>query len=358
MKYRGIKGGRKMKFFTKVVPVFAILMFIFAGGAYAADNYNPEDLAVLRAIKSDNPGVLADLDLDNPTIEEVVIDAEDIGQFPPFVKAGDVVKVWIRPGDSLDESENFIGWIQVDGIWRIMYVAGEGAGLLSFNASKLTDLPYLGNLSLSEFARIELPALPLHALEIEGNTVDVDVSKLADLVAFRVTRTNVTKLTLPPSSKLEYFTCTMNTALTELTGLYGYDKELKPFPGNNNVFYGNHPDLHQHTITITPSQNGMITKNGGDTIYNGDSVTFTVQANSGYKLDTFQINGTPATLTGNTYTHKAANNVTAAATFAKGTDETLPPDSNNSGGGGCDAGIGGLAVLLVGALAVFLKKRV
>jgi hypothetical protein len=308
----------EMKFALKVVLIFAILMLAFAGGANAAniggDNYDDGDLAVLRAILS--------LDLDNPTIGDYVVTDPDSEPFP--VNYGDVLKLWGPDQNALDDDDPTVTWVQANGTWRVMYLAVDGANLYS-----LASLPYLSSLALSGSARIELPALNLYALEIYGNggdignTVDVNVSQLTDLVAFKLTRTRITNLTLPPSLKLDYFTCTVNPVLTGLIGYYNYGKELAPFPGNNNVFFDN-PLLLQRTITIMPTENGTITKNGGDTIYNGDSVTFTVAPNSGYKLDTFQINGTPVTLTGNTYTYNIINNVTVAATFVKENDDPTP----------------------------------
>ncbi|MDR2180013.1 MAG: hypothetical protein LBP21_06870 [Synergistaceae bacterium] len=309
----------KVMFLSAVLVMMALMSVLTEGKPAQAAEYSTEDLAVLRTLKSDNPGMLADLDLDNPTIEDYLITADD-GPFSPEVH-GATAKIWLPYGASLSDeySGDVLFWIQSGGEWRLMYLTVSGESLTSFDASRLSDLPFLSNITFNSDQNITSIALPkldnLYALEIFGNSVtNVDVSNLTNLTAFRLTRTGVTSLTLPPSPKLAYFTCTENSALTELSGFYVKVSELEPYPDSTNVLYDN-PVLNQYPITILATENGTITKNGGDEIYNGDSVTFTVKANSGYKLDSFQINSTPITLLGETYEHKASGNVIASAVF-------------------------------------------
>jgi hypothetical protein len=324
----------------KSVVIGAVLAaMLVAGSAWAEDIYNAGDLVALRSIKSDNPGLLAGMNLDAPTTDEFVVTADTTKFFPPSVEIGDVMKVWIRDGatfavDDDEYSEDLVGWIQDGGEWRVMYLRVTGENLTSFNASKLSSLPHLSNIVFNNnhnITSVELPKLDnLYFLEIYGNSVtNVDVSKLTNLTVFGLNQTGVTVLTLPPSLNLAYFKCTRNNALIELSGFYAKETELKPFEfiGNDSIFYNSNSALQQHSVTISPSENGTVTKNGGDKIYNGDSVTFTVKANPGYKLDTFRIDGNSVTVTGGTYTHKATGDVTAAATFIGDSGESDDPDA-------------------------------
>jgi hypothetical protein len=327
-----------MKWFTRVgiAALLAVCAVTWAGGAWAinidGDNYSDEDLAVIKAIKRENPGVLATMNLDNPAIVDGVVTAEEAVHIP-LSEVGDTLKFWIRDNaESEYEDEysgDFVGWIRADGTWRVFYFTVSGTTSTSFDPSRLPSLPYLSNLVFndedSSLTSVALPALPnLYLLEIYSHNVKtVDVSKLTALTGFGLIRTRVESLTLPPSSNLAYLRLSQNEALTDLSGFYAKQEELDSFVWtDNDMFYGNSA-LQQHTITITPSANGTITKNGGDKIYNGDSVTFTVKADAGYKVGTFTIDGSPVALTGSTYTHKATGNVTAAATFVEdsGTDE-------------------------------------
>jgi hypothetical protein len=351
-----------MKFVLKVASIFAILMCTFSEGAYAADVYNADDLAVLRAIKNDTPGIWPTLDLDNPTVEDVVISDEDAGMFPPDVKVGDVVRCWMPIGGTTDDI--ILVWIKgTDGEWRVTIVEISGAGVVSFDFSRLAQLPNLSLLWFGEDVGLTSVVMPvelqnLYGVEIDSQNVEnVDVSKLTGLTAFELTGTKVVSLTLPPSSKLTYLSCIQNSLLTEVSGFYDKETRLEPSPGQDmsDIFLGN-PLLLRHTITIAPTENGTITKNGGNTIYNGDSVTFTVAADSGYKVDIFQINGVPVTLVGNTYTHTATENITVAATFVEDSDpgDPTPEGGDNGGSGGCNAGFGLFGLL---PLAVWVARK-
>jgi hypothetical protein len=359
-----MKFSKRIKIVSILVAFVAILTFV--GKGYADDSYSVSDLAALRSIKSANPGVLADIDLDNPTIEDYVITADD-DSFPPDL-IGEALKIWLPQGATLDNEDysgDLLGWIQSGGEWRLMYFTVSGESLTSFDSSRLSDLPFLSNITFNSSQNITNIALPkldnLYALEIFGNSVtNVDVSSLTNLTAFRLSRTGVTSLTLPPSPKFAYFTCTQNNALTELSGFYAKTSELEPYPGSTPVLYDN-PALNQHSITILVTENGTITKNGGDEIYNGDSVTFTVKANNGYKLDTFRINSTPVTLTGNTYTHKATGDVTAEAVFVTGSSTDDSEDGgnndNNSGGGGCSTSSYAFALIVLVCASMLTRVK-
>jgi hypothetical protein len=345
----------------KLVSVLAVFMVMLAGSAWAAnidgETYNDADLAILKEIKADNPGVLSTMNLDNPATEDIVMTAEDLAEqpFPPSVKVGDTVKLWL--GSTLSTDDEFLGWIKVEDEWRVEFFVVAGAA--SFDASKLASLPYLGNLSFeyqNTLSNVTLPALDsLCVLEIQGKALKtIDISKLTSLTALQVIDTGVTSLTLPPSASLAYFKCNNNDDMTELSGYYAKEDEIKPFPWADNDIVRYNAKLTQHTITIAPPANGTVTKNGGDKIYNGDSVTFTVKANSGYKIGAVQINGASVTLTGETYTHKATSDVEVSAIFVEDNTPVTPPDDNdgnkndNGGGGGCNVGYGLIGLLLAG----------
>jgi hypothetical protein len=330
-----------MRVWFAVFLAVLVAALSFTAETQAAIDYNAEDWAVLQSIKSNTPGIWPDLDFDNPNAEDYVFQGEDdelAGMFPPSrVWEGDTLKFWWLT--SAGEDGSFLIWMKTSNTngWRVLGLCIQGSGVTSFDTSKLTDLPRLSMLAFDKdvgLTRIELSEAlqELYSVEIEGNKVEeVDVSKLTGLTAFRLSHTKVRSLALPQSSNLSYFLCSDNQMLEELSGFYDKETALKPFSwyGNTDIFMAN-PLLEQHSITITPPANGTITKNGGEKIYNGDSVTFTVKVNAGYKVKTFQINGAPVTLTGETYTHKATGDVTASATLVQDTEPVNPPDDDDT----------------------------
>jgi hypothetical protein len=322
------------------IAVFlAVCVMMSAGSAWAEtvkigdDLYSKEDLDVIKAIK---PELLPNFNLDAPTIEEMDDLSEIAWQFPPSISIGETAKIWIEDGAANDEdySGSSLGWFKSGGgdTWRLGYLGIYGTDLTTFDFKKLTPLENLYSLDMENASQTTMTILPdlpnLSALAIKGDVESVDISKLVKLISLQVEDTGVKALSLPASPEFEYLLCQGNSDLAELSGFYGKEAKVKPFPGDGNPSIFGNPQLKEYSVTITSPENGTITKNGGDKIYNGDSVTFTIKGDSGYKLGTLTINGSPVTLTGNTYTHKATGNVTVAATFVEdsGTDPTKPDD--------------------------------
>jgi hypothetical protein len=368
----------KLSMRVGIAVFLAVCVMMSAGSAWAVkigdDVYSDEDLAVIKAIKKDYPELLPNFNLDAPTTYERDNDDLDIDwQFPPSISIGETAKTWIEDGATFDE--DYFGctlvWFKSGGddTWRLGHLGIERTGLTTFDASKLTPLQYLYSLDFwnnTSLTTIILPDLPtLFALSISGKTVEsVDISKLVNLVSLRVEETSVKALSLPASPEFKYLCCQGNSVLAELSGFYDKEVEVERFPwvDTPSIFRAN-PLLQEYSVTITSPENGTITKNGGDKIYNGDSVTFTVKANSSYKLGAVQINGASVTLTGETYTHKATSDVEVSAIFVEDNAPVTPPDNNNDnkndngGGGGCNAGFGMFGLLLAG-LAILKHRKI
>lgn len=96
----------------------------------------------------------------------------------------------------------------------------------------------------------------------------------------------------------------------------------------------------KYTITAAAGENGSI-KPGTTQVYKGDSQTFTITPDSGYKIADVKVDGKSATITGNTYTFKnVKENHTIVVTFEKkssppiiipGDDDDQPEDPDDTG---------------------------
>jgi len=81
----------------------------------------------------------------------------------------------------------------------------------------------------------------------------------------------------------------------------------------------------QHTITATAGAGGAISPSGAVVVARGSSRTFTITANSGYRIAGVTVNGSSVGAVGTyTFTNVTAN-ATIAATFAATGADTTPP---------------------------------
>ena len=88
----------------------------------------------------------------------------------------------------------------------------------------------------------------------------------------------------------------------------------------------------QYTITATADTGGTITP-GTTQVYKGDSQTFTITPDSGYKIADVKVDGDPETITGNTYTFTNVDaDHTIVVTFEKKSNPPIivvPPDDDD-----------------------------